>query len=76
MTNWTRVETNGKPRPLRQFVALRRGEGTNMLNRSKVGRLAREAGLDELAAVEARRYYGLLERYQAESRFDDESADG
>lgn len=48
-----------------------------MLNRSKVGRLVREAGLDELAAaVEERRYYELVERYQAESRFDDESADG
>ena len=60
---------------MRQFVALRRREGTNMLNRSKVGRMAREAGLDELAAtVQERRYYELVERYRAESRFDDESA--
>ncbi|WP_336343190.1 hypothetical protein [Halalkalicoccus ordinarius] len=62
---------------MRQFVALRRREGTNMLNRSKVGRLAREAGLDELAAaVEERRYYELVERYRAESRFDDENVEG
>lgn len=81
-TNTTVTNTNGDgddrtDAAMRQFVALRRREGANMLNRSKIGRLARKAGLDELAAaVEERRYYELVERYRAENRSDDENADG
>lgn len=55
-----------------QLRVLRRQERTNMLNETKVRRMAREAGLDELAdAVEDRRYYELLERYRTENRLDD-----
>lgn len=62
---------------MRQFRALRRREKANMLNRTKIRRLAREAGLNELAdAVEERRYYELVDRYRAESRSDDANADG
>lgn len=72
MTNATDERNDRTDAAMRQFVALRRQEGTNMLNGSKVGRMAREAGLDELAAaVEERRYYELVERYRAENRPDE-----
>lgn len=62
---------------LRQFQAVRQRERTNMLNRTKVERIARQIGLRELAAIanDGNRYYALLERYRAEGRPDDESTD-
>ena len=62
---------------LRQFKVVRQRERTNMLNRTKVERIARQTGLRELAAVadDGNRYYALLERYRAEGRSDDESTD-
>lgn len=63
---------------LRQFKAVRQRERANMLNRTKVERIARQIGLRELAAVagDESRYYTLLERYRTEGRSDDERTDG
>lgn len=61
---------------MRQFKALRHREQANMLNQTKIRRLARETGLDELAtAVEERRYYELVDRYRAECGSGDEGGD-
>ncbi len=60
-----------------QFRLLRHGEGPNVLNHTKVRRMARDAGLSELAdAVDEGWYYDLVARYRAESRFDDPDAGG
>ncbi|WP_331236407.1 hypothetical protein [Natronorarus salvus] len=60
-----------------QFRALRRQEGANMLNHTKIRRMADDAGLTELVdAVDEGRYYELVVRYRAESRSDDSSAGG
>lgn len=62
---------------LRQFKAVRQRTRTNMLNRTKVGRIARQSGLRELADIadDRGRYYALLERYYAEGRSNDEDTD-
>jgi len=60
-----------------QFRLLRHAERPNVLNHTKVRRMARDAGLSELAdAVDEGRYYDLVARYRAEYGSDDESADG
>lgn len=68
----------GADTALRQFKAVRQRERTNMLNRTKVERIACQIGLRELAAVagDENRYYTLLERYCAEGRSNDERTDG